>query len=140
MLKKGELIMNITPLNQFFKTTQQILFILCITLLNNALALENNNRLEKIGFSTMPGNRVQIKLNFADQVVTPSSFSTENPARIVLDFPATELSLKKKSQPIGVGAVQSTNAVETSDRSRIVINLVRLVPFKVTVKDSRVLV
>ncbi len=122
--------------------TLQFLFILvCVyTFTSYAVALDSQNRLEQIGFSTMPGSRVQIKLSFADPVVIPSSFSTENPARIVLDFPGTKLALSKRSQAIGIGVVQSTNAVKTSDRSRIVINLVRLVPFNVMVKDNHVLV
>ena len=109
-------------------------------LMPNAVALESFNRLEKIGFSTMPGNRVQIQLNFARSVQPPQSFSTDNPARIVLDFPDTKLGLKNKSQPIGIGVVQSTRAVEAIGRTRIVIKLVAMVPYDIQVGSHRVLV
>jgi len=115
--------------------------LICVFLVtNNAEALSNSNRLEQVGFSSMPGNRVQIKLDFAGPAITPSSFSTANPARIVLDFPGTQLALRKKSQPIGIGVVQSTNVVSTSNRARVVVNLVRLVPFKIAVQGNRVLI
>ncbi|MEK8017051.1 MAG: type IV pilus secretin PilQ [Candidatus Parabeggiatoa sp.] len=109
-------------------------------LMPNAVALESFNRLEKIGFSTMPGNRVQIQLNFARSVQPHQSFSTDNPARIVLDFPDTKLGLKNKSQTIGIGVVQSTRAVEAINRTRIVIKLVTMVPYDIQVGSHRVLV
>jgi type IV pilus assembly protein PilQ len=105
-----------------------------------AMAINGSNRLEQIDFSTLPGNRVQIQLTFAELAQNPISFSTDNPARIVLDFPNTALSLRKKSQTIGVGVVQGTSAVETEDRSRVVVNLVRMVPFNIEVMGKRILI
>ncbi len=105
-----------------------------------ALAVTGSNRLEQIDFSTLPGNRVQVQLTFAELAQNPISFSTDNPARIVLDFPNTALGLRKRSQAIGVGVVQGTSAVETEDRSRVVVNLVRMVPFNIEVMGKRILI
>lgn len=142
--------MNMIPLFRFKKVhhifqTLVVSFLLAINhglfLVPTAVALDDGiNRLEQIGFSTMPGNRVQIQVNFAGTAITHKSFSTNNPARIVLDFLNTQLGLKKRSQPIGIGVVQGTSAVETPDRTRVVIKLVRMVPFDIRVKDNRVLV
>jgi type IV pilus assembly protein PilQ len=108
---------------------------------NSALANNGVNRLEQISHSTtMPGNRVQIQFNFANTNITQNNFSLDNPARIVLDFPNTKLGLRKRSQPIGIGVVQGTSAVEAADRSRIVIKLVRMVPFNISQDGKRVLV
>ncbi|WP_062152366.1 type IV pilus secretin family protein [Beggiatoa leptomitoformis] len=98
------------------------------------------NQLDKVGFSTLPGNRVQINLDFAGNAQTPISFSTENPARIVLDFPNTAMRVDNRSQVIGIGAVQGANVVETNDRTRVVLNLVRLVPFTIQSQGNRVYV
>lgn len=111
------------------------IFILLIAITPLAMA----NELEKIGFSTLPGNRVQINLNFTSTAPQPVSFTTDNPARIVLDFPGATLNLNKKSQPVGIGVVQSTTAAQTSDRTRVVLNLVRMVPYNVEVNNNRVL-
>ncbi len=98
------------------------------------------NQLTKMSFMTLPGSRVQVNLDFAHPAVKPLSFSTDNPARIALDFPATGLNVEKKSQVVGVGALQGLSAVETSDRARVVLNLVNMVPFTVDVKNNRVVV
>jgi len=101
-------------------------------------AANSPNRLEKIGYSTLPGNRVQINLDFSQAVKMPLNFSTDNPARVVLDFLNTALGLDSKSQTIGIGAVQSASAVETQDRTRVVLNLVRMTPFDIRIQDKRV--
>jgi type IV pilus assembly protein PilQ len=116
---------------------------ICYSLLllsNSAVASDGLNRLEKIGFSALPGNRIQVQLSFTGPAITPQSFSTDNPARIVLDFPGTKLGLRQKYQPIGIGAVQGTRAVEALDRTRVVLNMVRMVPFNIDVVGKRVLV
>lgn len=117
-------------------------FILIMTLLVLSIppsVASSRNRLEKIGYSTLPGNQVQINLDFSQKVAAaPLNFSTDNPARVVLDFPNTSLGLDSKSQTIGIGAVQSASAVETQDRTRVVLNLVRLVPFDIRIQDKRI--
>jgi type IV pilus assembly protein PilQ len=120
--------------------SKQITFVWLLLLSPLAMAVTGSNRLEQIDFSTLPGNRVQVQLAFAQLAQNPISFSTDNPARIVLDFPNTAIGLRKKSQAVGVGVVQSTNAVETEDRSRVVINLVRMVPFNIEVLGNRILI
>ncbi|MDM8566970.1 type IV pilus secretin PilQ, partial [Candidatus Halobeggiatoa sp. HSG11] len=117
-----------------------IVILIGINFISTVVAFDGINQLEKIDFSTMPGNRVQIQLMFANNNITHRSFSTDNPARIVLDFPNTTLKLAKKSHIIGIGVVQNTNAVETQDRTRIVLSLVRMVPFDIIVENKRLLI
>jgi len=125
-----------------FLNYKQVFIFFCIiySLLftNNAEAFDN--RLEKISFSAMVGNRVQVQLSFARPAVSPLKFSTDNPARIVLDFPETKIGLKNKSQSIGIGVVQGMRAVEARDRTRVVLNLIRMVPFNIKVVGNKVLV
>lgn len=97
-------------------------------------------QLEKIGFSTLPGNRVQIALNFSGKIPSPLSFTTDNPARIVLDFPGVTMNLSKKSHAIGIGVVQSAGAVQTDDRTRMVFNLIRMAPYDIQVVGDKVFV
>jgi type IV pilus assembly protein PilQ len=114
----------------------QLLILGCLPSLGNAAP----NTLEKIGYSTLPGNKVQITLDFAEGAQKPISFATDNPARIVLDFPNTHLNLGKKFQPIGAGMVQGASAVETSDRTRVVLSLIRNAAFNVEVSEKRVFI
>ncbi|MCV6636759.1 type IV pilus secretin PilQ [Candidatus Albibeggiatoa sp. nov. NOAA] len=95
-------------------------------------------QLDKIGHSALPGNKVQINLIFSGIAPEPLSFSTDNPSKIVLDFLSASLNLKKRFQVIGVGAVQSVNTVETTDRTRVVLNLVSSVPYDIKVQGNTV--
>lgn len=97
-------------------------------------------RLENWDFSALPGNKVQIKLGVTGSD-KPSmvSFSTDNPARIALDFPNTTSALPRKKD-VAIGMVRSINAVETGGRTRVVVNLDKMVPYETRVEDGVVYV
>lgn len=136
-----KLIVSLTWLNHW-KTPILILTMIISGLtgfmLPSTPASQDFNRLEKMGFSTLPGGRVQINLDFANAIATPENFATDNPARIVLDFPSAAIGLDKKSQAIGVGVVQGATMVETPDRTRVVFNLVHMAPFNISTVGNRV--
>ena len=94
-------------------------------------AEEMSNQIQKISFFSLPGNDVQIALEFSGAAPQPLSFTTDNPARIVLDFPSVNLNLEQKSQSVGIGAVASINAAATEERSRVVVDLVYTAPFEI---------
>ncbi len=99
------------------------------------------NSLDDVRFTSLPGDRVQVRLDFANAPSTePLSFTIDNPARIALDFPGTELHVKEKSKEIGVGMAHSVSAVEAGGRTRVVLNLVRMVPYDVSLQGNSVLV
>ncbi len=115
---------------------------LSILLFSVSLAVFSANvvTLDKINTSSLPGERVQIKLVFSEVVPNePLSFSVDNPARVVLDLPNISLNLSKKSQTIGIGMANSLNAVEAKGRSRVVINLTRSVSYSVDVSGNTVI-
>jgi len=53
------------------------------------VAQAQENQLKDIQFSTLPGDRLQIRFVFTGAAVEPKVFHTDNPARIVLDLPAS---------------------------------------------------
>ena len=89
--------------------------------------------LYNVDYSTLPGNRLQVDLKFSQPVREPKSFTIDNPARIALDFPGAKVGLTEKSQNIGIGVVDTLSAVEGANRTRVVFNLVHLVPYQVNV-------
>lgn len=98
------------------------------------------NAIEDIEFAGLPGNQVQIVMTMSEPAQNPMSFTIDNPARIAFDFPATTSKLAKRSQAIGVGAAKSITAVEAQGRTRVVVNLVELVPYETRVEGNRVLI
>ncbi len=103
------------------------LFLNCLL----AVAAQIVTTLDAINFSTRNGNRVHIELKLSGPVTEPVSFSMHNPARIALDFPGVRLNLAEKTRAINIGLTRSVTAVESADRTRVVIKLDRLVPYKI---------
>ncbi|MFT5425092.1 MAG: type IV pilus assembly protein PilQ [Gammaproteobacteria bacterium] len=97
--------------------------------------------LDDISYSVLPGERVQLKIELSEAMQgEPLSFTIDNPARIALDFPNTSLGGVEKNQSIDVGVAHSVSAVEASGRTRVVLNLVKSVPYEVDVQGSSVVV
>jgi type IV pilus assembly protein PilQ len=94
--------------------------------------------LKDIKFSAQPGDKVLIDLEMTGSAVEPSSFITENPSRISLDFPGIRSELDFKTKLIGVGMVHSVTALEAGNRTRVVINLIDRVGYDIKVMDSKV--
>ncbi len=114
--------------------------VLCLSIPAGA-ADDVSNTLKDIHISSLGGSRVQIDLLLDKPLAEkPSSFTIDNPARIALDFPGTSSALKKKTEKIDIGAARSITAVQARGRTRVVLDLVKLVPFNMQVKDNHVYV
>jgi type IV pilus assembly protein PilQ len=97
--------------------------------------------LDNISYSVLPGERVQLQIELSEPMDgEPLNFTIDNPARIALDFPNTELGSVQKSQSIDVGVAHSVSAVEAAGRTRVVLNLVQSVPYEIDVQGSSVIV
>ncbi|MCL2657010.1 MAG: type IV pilus secretin PilQ [Betaproteobacteria bacterium] len=68
------------------------------------------------------------------------SFSVANPARIAIDFPATDNSLGRNSIVFNEGDLRSANIVQAGDRTRLVLNLVRPLTFNTRIEDRNVFI
>jgi len=93
------------------------------------------NTLEGLSFASLPGDRVQIKLSMSGPAINPLSFTIDNPARIALDFANTSSKLPK-AQTIGIGVARSINAIEAKGRTRVVLNLVKLVDYQTSLSGN----
>jgi len=98
------------------------------------------NTLQDISFSALPGNKVQIVLTLSEPLPEPSTFATDNPARIAIDLPGTSSALTRKVTPIAVGAARSVTAIEAADRTRVVVNLLDSVEHQVRSVDKQIIV
>ena len=88
--------------------------------------------LNDILFSKLPGDDVQINIITDQDLDEPGSFSTDSPARIALDFFGVKNGLADPKRDIEIGKVESLLAVETADRTRLVINLYDSAQYKLT--------
>jgi type IV pilus assembly protein PilQ len=103
-------------------------------------AVQPINTLKSIDFAGLPGDQVQITFSLSQAATSPASFTIDNPARIALDLPNTKSDLKQRSQAIGVGPAKSITAVEVKDRTRVVVNLVEMVPYETRTEGNQLIV
>ncbi|MGD2137661.1 MAG: type IV pilus secretin PilQ [Gammaproteobacteria bacterium] len=104
-----------------------------------AAAPETDNTLQSVEYSGLPGNKVLITLTLSKPAPDPLSFTIDNPARIALDFPDTSNALAQRNQDIGIGMAESLTSVEAQGRTRVVVNLVEMVPYEAHADGNRVL-
>jgi len=118
---------------------QALLLILITAAFSSAYAM-GNVVLQNIKSTTLPGNRVQITLTASGSLMQPTSFTTDHPARIALDFTGLKNGLKKKTHPISVGMARSITAIEAGSRTRIVVNLVASVPYNISLDGNQAII
>ncbi|MES9855643.1 MAG: type IV pilus secretin PilQ [Sedimenticola sp.] len=96
--------------------------------------------LQEISYSALPGGSVRITLTADQPVDPPQTFTTDNPARIAMDFTGMTSGLARKSQSIGIGMARSVTAIEAGGRTRVVVNLVAATGHSIAVEGNKVLV
>jgi len=96
------------------------------------------NSLKSVEFAGLPGNKAQVILTLSNTATSPLSFTIDNPARIALDFPATKNDLTQRTQTIGIGMADSITAIEAQGRTRVVVNLVEMVPYEAHAEGNKV--
>jgi type IV pilus assembly protein PilQ len=79
-----------------------------------------------------------VRLTFSESPATDiDSYTIEDPARIVLDFPETQSALDQKRYELSQANATSVMVLESGSRTRMVVNLVELVPFKRSVSGRQ---
>ncbi len=121
------------------KITKACLITLIMLFSQFALAVSTIRDLQ---VAAVDGNRICIQLKFDGKTNAPKSFATENPARVVLDFPGTKNGLPrdKARSDFNTGMVKRIAVVEANDRTRVVIDLKESVPFEVKMEGNEAVV
>ena len=87
--------------------------------------------IEDIAFTAQPGAQLEVRLTFSEPPSADiESYTIEEPARIVLDFPDTKSGLDQKRFSLSQANATSVMVLESDDRTRMIVNLVDLVPFE----------
>ena len=95
----------------------------------DAAAAVQGNSIEAIDVNNQ-GGQVILRLTMAEPVsVPPPSFSVMTPPRIAFDFHGTSNGLGASVQRFDAGDLRSANIVQVGDRTRLVLNLDRAVPY-----------
>ena len=85
------------------------------------------------------GSDIFVRLTLEQPLTQPpASFSVANPARIAFDFPATANATGRNVQEIEEGDLRSANIVQVGDRTRVVLNMLRMAPYDTKVDGNYV--
>jgi type IV pilus assembly protein PilQ len=101
---------------------------------------QDGPKLEAIDVQPLPGQQVQVTMRLSGPAPQPLSFTIDNPARISFDLPGTTLALPSRRIDVHTSGVDSILAAETKDRTRLVMNLDKLVPYDTRVEGNNIIV
>lgn len=113
---------------------------LCTACLWAMASIANAAVIEDIAFASQPGARLEVQLTFDEPPLADlESYTIEEPARIVVDLPQTRSALQEKRFPLSQPNATSVMVLESGDRTRLIVNLVELVPFESEISGRRLI-
>ena len=89
-----------------------------------------------IEFSSRPGSKFEVRVEFNETPPDIKSYSIEKPARIAIDFPGATSSLEQKRYSLPYGNATKAVVLESGDRTRLVVDLVKLVPYETRIEGN----
>ena len=98
------------------------------------------NRLEAIDVQSLAGQRLELQFKLSGPAPQPLAFTIDNPARISLDLPGTGLALASRRMDVRKAGLDSIVAAEGAGRTRVVLNLDRLIPYATRVQGNNLFV
>jgi type IV pilus assembly protein PilQ len=133
--------MNKTTIRQL--TASTLLWLAACVVVGFATSAANAqgaNKLESIEVQTLAGQQLQLTLRHSGPPSDPVAFTIDNPARISLDLANTALALPSRRIDVRSGGVDSVLAAEAAGRTRLVLNLDRLLPYQTRVSGNDIIV
>lgn len=87
--------------------------------------------------SALANGQIEIRIKFDGTVPDNiGSFTIDNPARLSVDIPQTKLAVSKRIIPVNIGVAKSIRLLQAGDRSRIVFNLSKMVPYNIRSENN----
>lgn len=99
-----------------------------------------SRQLESIEVHPLAGEHMQLILHLSAPAPKPVSFTIDNPARISIDLPQTKLALPSRRIDVHSAGLDEILAAQGKHRSRIVLDLDRMLPYTTQVEGDNVIV
>jgi type IV pilus assembly protein PilQ len=97
-------------------------------------------KLQAIDVQTLPGQQLQVTMRLSGPAPQPLSFTIDSPARISFDLPNIGLALPSRRIDVHSAGLDTILAAEGKDRTRLVFNLDKLVPYDTRVDGNNIVV
>ena len=99
-------------------------------------AVAQDAALQNASFVSLPGNRVEVHLEFDVPPPAPKAYMIENPPRLVMDMWGARSEMASKVLSVKSGDVDSLNFAEANGRLRIVANLTGSTGYKTYTENN----
>ncbi len=109
-------------------------------LIHASIGIAANVAVTDISFSSKPGSIFEIKLDFNGTPPVPNAYTIEKPARIAMDFAGASSKLDRKKYALPYGNATGVLVLESGDRTRLIVNLVKLVPYETRVEGNSLII
>jgi type IV pilus assembly protein PilQ len=96
--------------------------------------------LQAVDVQPLAGQQLQLTMKLSGPAVQPLSFTIDNPARISFDLPNVTLALPSRRIDVHSAGLDTILAAETKDRTRVVLNLDKLMPYDAHVEGNNIVV
>lgn len=96
--------------------------------------------LNSIGFANLPGDSIEVRLEFDGTPPAPTGFAQTDPARVSIDLSNVQSSLSERRFEIDSNNAQSVLVLETGDRTRLVFNLTSPVDYQTRIEGNTLVV
>ena len=99
------------------------------------------NSIEAINVAGQRGGNIVVRITLKQPLADPpAGFTIINPPRIAFDFPGTSNALGKNSQEVGTGDLRNMNIVQAGNRTRLVMNLTKLLGYDTKIDGKNVII
>lgn len=101
-----------------------------------SLAAQAKVAMTGMDFSSLPGGKVEIRMDFNGTPPEPKGYTIEKPARIALDLNDVVSQVSQKKHTLDLGNAQSVVVLEAAGRTRVIVNLVELTQYSTRVENN----
>jgi type IV pilus assembly protein PilQ len=127
-----------SPMNRILKSVA--LFGIAWAVACGAVHAADATKLEAIDVQALPGQQVQLTMRLSGPATEPLAFTIDNPARISFDLPNVTLALPSRRIDVKSGGLDTILAAEGKDRTRLVLNLDKLIPYQTRLEGNNIVV
>jgi type IV pilus assembly protein PilQ len=95
-------------------------------------------RLQTVDTAMQSSGKSSLRLHFDSKVSMPKSFTMQQPANIILDFPDTVSGMKVRSKKFNAKSVKSVRLAGASKKLRVMISLNKLTKYTTSIQGNDV--
>ena len=135
-MMQGNNVVNGTAVSKFLRRGCIAVASTVISIVSVSAVAEQS--ITDISFNSQPNGQLSIELEFDSMPSSEfSSYTIEDPARIVIDFPDTKNQLPQRRYVLPSGNASSVVVLSAGDRSRMIVNLAQLGEFDAGIDGRR---